>query len=262
MPTKPQIPPEFIEQKDIEIKSKKKDGEEKSVFWRNAFSEKLLGANIDRFYPTETLYGDWDGEVLFLAQDALPAPLLKKLIEDFRKRGIPISETWVHGDKDNPNLKGILDESIKKCGGCPTNTNLRKFKEKFIDSKGAVYGSVAANMLFDDDGGTNMSQDVKGFNSPIFVEYMQTVLKWVVMSMPNLKVVFCLGVKAWQVSSSFLNLDKKDRNKDFKGEPPKRAKIGTKEIDLIASYHPTQFYRPNVAQKNVRSWEYLRESLK
>jgi len=260
MPTKPQIPPEFIEQKDIEIKSKKKDGEEKSVFWRNAFSEKLLGANIDRFYPTETLYGDWDGEVLFLAQDALPAPLLKKFIEDFRKRGIPVSETWVHGDNDNPNLQGFLDESIK-AGGSRTNTNLKKFKEKFIDSNRALYGSVAANMLFD-DGSTNMSQDVKGFNNPIFLEYMQTVLKWVVMNMPNLKVVFCLGVKAWQVSSSFLNLDKKDRNKDFKGEPPKRAKIGTKEIDLIASYHPTQFYRPNVAQKNVRSWEYLRESLK
>jgi len=261
MKTTPKIPTAFVAQRDIEIKSKNKDGEEKSVFWRNAFSEKLLGANIDRFYPTETLYGDWDGEVLFLAQDALPAPLLKKLIEDFRKRGIPVSETWVHGDKDNPNLKGFLDESIK-AGGSRTNTNLKKFKEKFIDSKGAVYGSVAANMLFDDDGGTNMSQDVKGFNSPIFVEYMQTVLKWVVMNMPNLKVVFCLGVQACQVSSSFLDLDKKDRNKNFIGEPPKRAKIGTKEIDLIHCYHPTQFYHPKCAQKVERTWEYLRESLK
>ena len=260
MPIKPQIPPEFIEQQDIEIRYKNIDGEEKSAFWRNAFSEKLLGPNIDRFYPTETLYGDWDGEVLFLAQDALPAPLLEKYIQDFRKRGIPVSETWVHGDNDNPNLQGFLDESIK-AGGSRTNTNLKKFKEKFIDSNRALYGSVAANMLFD-DGGTNMRQKVKGFGNPIFKEYMQSVLKWVVMSMPNLKVIFCLGDIAWKVSSSFLNLDKKDRYKNFKGEPPKRAKIGIKEIDLIASYHPLFHKKPEAIKRNERSWEYLRESLK
>jgi len=257
MSTKPQIPPEFIEQKDIEIKYKKK-GEEKSAFWRNAFSEKLLGANIDRFYPTETLYGDWDGEVLFLAQDALPAPLLKKYIEDFRKKGIPISETWVHADRDNPNLKN-LDKSIKP-GGFITNDNLRKFKEKYIGSKGALYGSAAANMLFDN--GTTKMRGATGFNHPDFQEYMQSVLEWVVKSMSNLKTIFCLGVEACQVSSSFLDLDKKDRNKNFIGEPPKRAKIGTKEIDLIHCYRPRHFYHPKFAQKVERSWEYLRESLK
>ena len=71
MRTTPKIPTKFIKQNDIEIKLKIKDGEERSAFWRNAFSKNLLGTNIDRFYPTETLYGDWDGEVLFLAQHEL-----------------------------------------------------------------------------------------------------------------------------------------------------------------------------------------------
>ena len=256
MPIKPQIPPEFIEQQDIEIRYKNIDGEEKSAFWRNAFSEKLLGPNIDRFYPTETLYGDWDGEVLFLAQDALPAPLLEKYIQDFRKKGIPISETWVHADRDNPNLKN-LDKSIKP-GGFITNQNLRKFKEKYIGSKGALYGSAAANMLFDN--GTTKMRGATGFNHPDFQEYMQSVLEWVVKSMPNLKTIFCLGKAPWEVSSSFLKLDKKDREyKKFKGGPPKRAIIGTKEIEIIASYHPTAAITK--ARRN-ESWEYLKKSLK
>ena len=257
MRTTPKIPTKFIKQNDIEIKIKIKDGVERSVFWRNAFSKNLLGTNIDRFYPTETLYGDWDGEVLFLAQDALPAPTLKEFINDFKKRGIPISETWVHADKNNPNLKD-LDKSIKT-GGFITNQRLKKSKEKIIGSKGALYGSAAANMLFD-DGGKNFRQAVKGFDNPLFKKYMLSVLEWVVMSMPNLKVIFCLGVPAWQVSSSFLNLDKKDRNKkNFTGEPPMRAKIGGKEIDIIASCHPTSSFDP---VKRRKSWEYLRESLK
>ena len=266
MKTTPKIPTAFIEQKDIEIKYKTKDGEEKSVFWRNAFSEELLGANVDRFYCTETLFGDWNGEVLLLAQDAMPAPVLKRDITAFKKIGIPASEAWVHADKDNPNRKYLDEDRRKSRGGFKTNKFLIENKEKYIGSRGVLYGSVSANMLFDNKGEEEFQQKdiVSGFNNSEAREYMLSVLEWVVTNMPNLKVIFCVGEMAWRVSSDFSNLKKKDRHhRDYNGEPPKslRVEIGGREIDLISSYHPSGPTSADKVQRTKRSWEYLREFL-
>jgi len=146
----PKIPTEFIKQEEIIIKLGQ-DGE-KEISWKNAFSEELLGANVDRFYCTETLFGDWSGEVLLLAQDAMPAPVLKRDITAFKKIGIPASEAWVHADKDNPNRKYLDEDRRKSRGGFKTNKFLIENKEKYIGSRGVLYGSVSANMLFDNKG--------------------------------------------------------------------------------------------------------------
>jgi len=254
----PAIPKEFIELKDIEIKYKK-NGVENTAYWRNAFSNELLGASPIRFYPTETLYGDWDGEVLFLAQDALPAPKLKDTIEDYKKKNIPISEAWVHADRKNPEHKG----------GFKTNETLKANKDKYIGSTEALYGSVSANMLFDmADGSKNYQRGLKGFNNKQLQTHMKKVLEWVIESMPNIKAIFCLGPRAWEVASSFSHL--KTNKTIFKEyiQPHKtlRVEINKKDVCLIPSYHPVARTNKYLTDEELslrirQSWETLRNVL-
>ena len=255
----PVIPKEFIEIADIEV-AYKKGAIKKHAYWRNAFGKELLGPNPKRFYPTETLYGDWDGEVLFLAQDALPAPALKNTIEDYKKKNISIDEAWVHADRENPEHKG----------GFKTNEILKANKDKYIDPTKVLYGSITANMLFDmADGSKNYQRELKGFNNKILQAHMKNVLRWVVENMPNIKAIFCLGPKAWEVTSSFSNQEKNETNfQDYiRKAETLNVFISNKEVCLIPSYHPvarpSKYLTAESLELRVQqSWEALREILR
>jgi hypothetical protein len=75
------------------------DEEGKNVEWINAFSQNFLGCEVKNLYATETLFGDWDAEILLLAQDALPAAALLNLINLNLTNGLTRESAWRHADR-------------------------------------------------------------------------------------------------------------------------------------------------------------------
>jgi len=74
--------------------------------WVNAFSDEFIGPNASNLYATETLLGDWEGRVLILAQDALPARSPRNLIDLYITRGTPRESAWCHAI--TPSVKTAL----------------------------------------------------------------------------------------------------------------------------------------------------------
>jgi hypothetical protein len=126
-----------------------------------------------RLYGTESLYGDWDGQLLLLAQDFAPVALVKQRLRDGDYR--PYHHTcWRQtrreiGAKTNKKLSIFLDQI--KCG--------------------KLYGSALANLLKNEDyrsGGLQVNPNVKKF--------MEEVLNFTIDKMPNLRAIACLGSHA------------------------------------------------------------------
>jgi hypothetical protein len=117
-------------------------------------------------YGTESLYGDWDGELLLLAQDFAPASLLGERKDDPR----PYHHTcWI---------------THPKMLGAKTNKRLFGFAKQ-ID-RGKLYGSALANLLRNNPRG----------NLPIDAEiesFICRVLKFTAEHMPHLRAIVCLG---------------------------------------------------------------------
>ena len=196
--------------------------------WINAFNDEYLGGAAKNLYATETLFGDWNGEILILAQDALPASALKKIIQSHIEKGEPKEFAWRHANKE---IHGD-----KK--GWKTNESLRRLVTKYANGVGILYGSAAAHMLYD-DGSDNYRQVLRGFKDPQLMKHLTDVLSWVVGNMPNLKYIVCLGEKAWQVVNSSANTQYINNFK-YMREMKKHVftSIANKQLTIIPTYHP------------------------
>lgn len=221
----------------------------KTARWINAFNDEYIGSKVINFYPTETLFGDWNGEILILAQDALPASALKKLILTHLQNGDPKEFAWRHASREiNGDKKGYR-----------TNDSLRNLVSKYTEGYGVLYGSAAANMLYE-DGCEKYSQVLRGFKDNQLQSYLIDVLSWVVKNMPKLKCIMCLGEKAWQI----VNVTGQTRFvHDFKSMRESGQKVVTmisnRKISIIPAYHPAARVS---TQERGRNWESLTELLK
>lgn len=231
---------------------------ESSIRWINIYDDEYLGRNVKNLFATETLYGDWDGEVLVLAQDALPALALRNIINFHLNRGDEREVAWRHADK--------IKYGDRK--GIKTNTTLVKLKDKYLNSTKVLYGSATAHMLYEellyDSNGNRISapsyrQSLKGFYDPKLQAHLIKVLKWVVSNMPNIKAILCLGNKAWELSiktsttkvgSEFVDARKTCNSISID--------IDGKKVQLIPAYHPTAIIKSVVMEKN---WAHLKEFL-
>lgn len=146
--------------------------------------------NETRLYGTESLYGDWDGELLLLAQDFAPANLLEKRKGDPR----PYHHTcWI----EHPKMLGA-------------RTNKRLFCLAKQIACGKLYGSALANLLRNDPVG----------NLPIDAEiesFIFRVLMFTVQRMRNLRAIACLGSVAQKYATrSYYAADSDWRQRDIK----------------------------------------------
>jgi len=123
--------------------------------WTNAFH--LLPTN-NRLYGTETLFGDWNSQVLLLLKDCGPTGELKLGITDPHE-----TNPWRHAQRE-----------LGDKGGCRTNEGLVEFAS--ILPGGKLYGSATANMLYNEEG---WSRALKGFKSEPLQGFLQRVLQWV-----------------------------------------------------------------------------------
>jgi hypothetical protein len=185
-----------------------------------------------RLYGTETLFGDWGAQTLLLAKDAAPAQIIK-------------SSGWRHAER-----------TLGDSGGWRTNERLKELADLIPGSK--LYGSAAANMLYDNP---RWSRSLKGFRYGPLHDYLVKVLRWVVFSMPNVRVIACLGDESWYLTSMAMGESgAAKRWSDFRNNA--QALAGTiegKTVIATPHYHPAARISSTRVQAN---WHSLDEVLR
>jgi hypothetical protein len=199
-----------------------------------------------RLYGTETLFGDWGGEVLLLAKDWGPARILRERMA----RGE--ASAWRHDPRMRANRR--LVKLAAECGVEP-------------GEHGALYGSALANLLREDG-------RVSGAlpNRAEALEYGVEVLRFVRAHMPALATVVCMGREAWECAATAFGgrgewrevRDGRDGRRDGRvgwrevrdGRRGGRKGAEHGELELLAAWHPSaRVSWPELA----RPWRALRE---
>ena len=179
-----------------------------------------------KLFGTETLFGDWDAEVLFLAQDFGPT----KLIDDRIARGErnPFRHTcWIHDKR--PNTKG---HPVPRDGG-PTNRTLYRLAQNITCKK--LYGSCLIGLMRTSDTNTGPLK-----NPDKAIEYGRDVLsKFVYPKIARtLRAVFCLGEDSWECLSPRYNRYA-TKHKEILG-----SKIYWNGVPAFGLRHPGRGIRP------------------
>jgi hypothetical protein len=172
-----------------------------------------------RLYGTETLLGDWNAETLLLAKDAAPTHVIKALA---RKEG---DDAWRHAER----VRGDV-------AGWRTNQRVEELAEIIPGAK--LYGSATANMLLDNPA---WSRSLPGLRAGPLHQHLVHVLGWVIQSMPNLRVIACLGEESWYVVCSAFGDSKAARNHaDYRDQgTPIQGRVGIKNVQAIPLFHPS-----------------------
>ncbi|MFN2498563.1 MAG: hypothetical protein ABR557_05695 [Pyrinomonadaceae bacterium] len=190
--------------------------------WTNVFQ---LVPNNESLYPEalrpdwKAQFNDWDGRILLLAKDGCPT----RVIEESRDNGE--SQPWRYAQKE------LGDES-----GWRTNNRLYRFASPIPGGK--LYGSAAANMLYDHPG---WSRSLPGFFGGPLHDFLKRVLSWVVESMPQVEWVACLGEEAWFLTCMGMG-NKVAASKFRKHRDSFEAVAGTigKKVAAFPLHHPSR----------------------
>jgi hypothetical protein len=198
--------------------------------------------NVHKLVPNAHLYpvaqrpdwksqfNDWNGEILLLAKDGCPPNVIRERIERDE------SQPWRYG---LPPEKGSI-----------SNGRLYGFASRIPGGK--LYGSAAANMLFNEPG---MSRKLEGFKSVELQKFLQRVLCWVLHQMPSVKWVACLGKESWFLTCSTLG-DYLAANQ-FKAYRdsyrPISGFVDEKKITAFPLYHPAA--RGNAINEMIYGWQ-------
>jgi hypothetical protein len=184
-----------------------------------------------RLYGTETLFGDWGAETLLLAKDAAPTDAIKR------------AGDWRHANRRDP-------------GGWRTNERISDLAELIPGAK--LYGSAAANMLYNDP---RWSRSLKGFYKGPLHDYLVRVLQWTVGSMPNVRVIACLGSESWYLTAMAMEQPEAATQwQSFRSRmQPLNGFIAGKPVIAMPLYHPAA--RVSLSLMHT-SWHWLCEILR
>jgi hypothetical protein len=186
--------------------------------WTSVFQ--LVPSN-DHLYGTETLFGDWNARVLLLLKDGCPTNVIQE------RRDSGESRPWRHGERARGDKIGVQ-----------TNERLCRFVP-LISEKRLLYGSTAANMLFDTRGA---SRRLAGFNSGPLHEFLREVLCWVLKSMPQVEWVACLGKEAWFLTCIAIGNPNAASmfRQHIDSHKPVFGNVGKKKIAAFPLHHPSR----------------------
>lgn len=182
-----------------------------------------------KLYGTETLFGDWDGELLILLQD-------------FSTRQ-EIEQRITAGDT-NPYRH---DPDIK------TNRRLEVCAAHFsrgLDPRtcGILYGSALVGLLKEGD---SLSSGLGKWHSVL--AYAQEVLAWTLGQMPAVKMVACCGKVAWETATTTHGL----KGLDWRTYLERRIPVKAGKVLLFAQRHPVNREPRSVALAG-EEWESMR----
>lgn len=173
-----------------------------------------------RLYGTETMpgFGDWDASVLLLAKDGAPTQVIRSLAQ---REG---DGAWRHAQRERGDP-----------GGFKSNERLVELASVIPGTK--LYGSATANMLYDDP---RWSRSLPGFYSGPLHDHLAYVLGWVITSMPNLRVIACLGSNSWYLTTHVLGISHVSRQSDAyrDGSRQVAGQFAGRSILATSHYHP------------------------
>lgn len=189
--------------------------------WTNVFH---LVPNNKSLYPValradwKKQFNDWNSRILLLAKDGCPTRVIRDRID----RGEP--QPWRYGQRELGDEMGWL-----------TNEKLYRFASKIPGGK--LYGSAAANMLYDDD---RTSRGLSGFYDGKLHEFLKDALASVLESMQRVEWVACLGAEAWFLTGNTIGIPHlASRHREHRDSyKPVTGMIGKKKISAFPLYHP------------------------
>ena len=158
-----------------------------------------LCSGESRLYGTESLYGNWDGQILLLAKDFAPSSLVRDRIT---------------GGDTRP---------YRHEPGMRTNRELQR-RVGPVERLGLLYGSALGNLLRDDG---VVSGPLP--NRRAAMAYGVDVTRFVIEHMKNLCFIMCLGQEAWEVATVSLGVE---------GSWQEHRDSGVPLGKLVAAYHP------------------------
>jgi len=178
-----------------------------------------------RLYGVESLYGDWDGEVLLLAQDFAPRQLVLDRIAD-------------------PNDRRPFRHSPK----VPTNTNLQQLADPLRCGK--LYGNALGGLLrnSDSDALPSLRDDTA---------HLLKVLRFACEHMPNLRGIACLGTVAWDLCTEAFGIAGADRTEHMN----ERRSVDVGGVLLFAHAHPARVWSNRGKANAVEDWRRMAETL-
>jgi hypothetical protein len=182
-----------------------------------------------RLYGTESLYGDWGGELLLMAKDFAPS----QLVLDRQAAGDPRPfhhTNWVREPM---------------APGARTNRTLHRLAERI--KCGKLYGSALAGLLRT-DGRLSGALSEK----PQIGEFVHEVLRFTISQMPRLAGIACLGVDAWEWTTQALGLAGYSWGEHRARREPL---VTAKGIRLFALAHPSR--TPGGREMVERDWEVM-----
>jgi hypothetical protein len=211
--------------------------------WTNVFH---LLPNNENLYPValrpewKSQFNDWSGRILLLAKDGCPT----HIIRDARDSGEP--QPWRYAQREFGDKMGWQ-----------TNGKLYRFASAIPGGK--LYGSAAANMLYDDP---RTSRKLKGFESGPLQEFLRQVLHWVLESMPRVEWVACLGAEAWSLSCNVLgeSVAPTQFSEYRDAHIPISGMVGKKKINAFPLYHPAAL--GNAINEMQYGWQAFAQELK
>jgi hypothetical protein len=185
-----------------------------------------------RLYGTESLYGDWDAELLLLAKDFAPSALIRHRLAAGDPR--PYRHTnW------------LLEP---KTAGAATNRNLERLARRLDCRK--LYGSAMAGLLRDDGHVSGALPEMRGI-----APFLADVLRFTLAHMPNLRAIACLGADAWHLALASFQLVPID----WAGQRATRRPVQVNGLLLFALPHPSR--TPGGAETVRADWDAMAQAL-
>jgi hypothetical protein len=205
--------------------------------YTNVFS---LLPDCNRFYCTETLFGDWDAQTLILAKDPAPASVIKSRVS------LEGEMAWRHSE-----------HARNDSGGWKTNERIASQCRILPGTQ--LYGSATANMLCDKEG---WSRTLPGFRRGILREYLHQSLCWVIENMPNLRAIACIGTDSWHLTADVLGRPESANHasKYRDAERLLEGSLGARSLVASCHFHPSRGSREQWALGWKTLARHLRES--
>lgn len=134
-----------------------------------------------RVFGTESLFGDWDADVLLLAKDYAPWHVIKKRADDGEER---------------PYRAGCKCKDGEGAGGLKTNKVLvEKYLPEIPEGLRLLYGSVCGGLMRKDETLSGPLPDWPQIRDG----YCSKLVEFTMGQMPNLGLIVALGGDAWKV---------------------------------------------------------------
>ncbi|TPL79877.1 hypothetical protein FJ950_27060 [Mesorhizobium sp. B2-3-14] len=176
-----------------------------------------IGIDGPNLFGTETLCGDWNGDLLLLAQDFAPADEVRAVLKKHGSKG-----AWRHNDGDGRYGIGMItNENIcRHLNSIGRNVDLAG--RKSFDS-GVLYGNAS---FFLKEGNVSPTNGVRA-SAPVF--------QFVIENMRKLRVVACLGKPAFEGVMGWLG-----SSADWRLHMNARKPVRHGQLSIFALAHPGQ----------------------